>query len=219
VESPRKEIAVKRAFAAAAILPAIPLTAAVLVASPASAAPPPPPTVTTAKKELAKLKVRKEISLSGYSRAKFPHWIDQGHGCNTREVVLKRDGQGVHVGSDCYPTKGRWYSPYDGKTVTSPHKIDIEHLVALAEAWRSGARYWTTAKRRAFANDLKHAELWTADHPINEEKGGKDPARWLPPRHAFRCTYARAYVNVKYVWGLAVNTAEKNALASLLKHC
>ena len=208
----------KRAITVTALLPALPLLTVVL-ATPASAAPPPPPSTATAKKELAKLKVRREGSLSGYSRAKFPQWIDQGHSCNTREVVLKRDGAGVRVGSDCYPTKGRWYSPYDGKYLTNPHKVDIEHLVALAEAWRSGARSWSTTKRRAFANDLRHPELWTADDPINRQKGGKDPARWLPPRRAFRCTYIRAYVSVKYVWGLSVDSAEKKAITAVLKHC
>jgi hypothetical protein len=133
--------------------------------------------------------------------------------------VLKRDGAKVRVGSDCYPVKGRWYSPYDGKFLTNPHKVDIEHLVALAEAWRSGARYWSTAKRRTFANDLRHPELWTADDPINRQKSGKDPARWLPPRRAFRCTYLRAYVSVKYVWGLSVDSAEKKAISAVLKHC
>lgn len=207
-----------RAIALTAILPALPL-AAVLLAAPASAAPPPPPSAAAARKELAQLKVRTQGTLSGYSRAKFPQWIDQGHNCNTREIVLRRDGSGVRVGADCYPTKGRWYSPYDGKTLTNPHKVDIEHLVALAEAWRSGARSWSTAKRRAFANDLRHPELWTADHPVNMDKGGKDPARWLPPRHAFRCTYIRAYVNVKYVWSLSVDPAEKRAIAAVLARC
>ncbi len=206
----------KHAIAAATILSALPLA---LVASPAAAAPPSAPGATTAKKELAKLKVKKEISLSGYTRAKFPHWIDQGHSCSTREAVLKRDGLGVLTGSDCYPITGVWYSPYDGTLVTSPHKVDIEHLVALSEAWRSGAKSWSTTKRRAFANDLKHSELWISDHPINMDKGGKDPGRWLPPRKAFRCTYARSYVNVKYVWGLAVNTTEKKALGNLLGQC
>ncbi|MCO5998644.1 HNH endonuclease family protein [Actinoallomurus rhizosphaericola] len=208
----------RRAIAVTALLPALPLLTVVL-ATPASAAPPSPPSTATAKKELARLKVRREGTLSGYSRAKFPQWIDQGHGCNTREVVLKRDGAHVRVGSDCYPVTGRWYSPYDGKYLTNPHKVDIEHLVALAEAWRSGAKSWSTAKRRAFANDLKHPELWTADDPVNRQKGGKDPARWLPPRHAFRCTYIRAYVRVKYVWGLSVDSAEKKAIAAVLKKC
>lgn len=123
------------------------------------------------------------------------------------------------TGSECYPVTGVWYSPYDGKLVTSPHKVDIEHLVALSEAWRSGAKSWSTTKRRAFANDLKHSELWISDHPVNMDKGGKDPGRWLPPRKAFRCTYARSYVNVKYVWGLTVNTTEKKALAGVLAQC
>ena len=209
----------KRAIAAAAILTGLPLTTLIMNSPPASAAPPPPPGPTTAKSELAALKVKKEISLSGYSRTKFPHWTDQGFGCNTRELVLLRDGKGVRVGSDCYPTKGTWYSPYDGKTVTSPHKVDIEHLVALSEAWRSGAKSWSTARRQSFANDLRHAELWISDHPLNMDKGGKDPGRWLPPRKAFRCTYARSYVHVKYVWSLSVNTTEKKALTSQLKTC
>jgi hypothetical protein len=106
-----------------------------------------------AQAELNALTVAAEGSMSGYSRSLFPHWITISGTCNTREMVLKRDGTGVIVDSSCYPTAGRWYSPYDGATWTNPADVDIDHVVPLAEAWRSGASSWTTSHRQAFAND------------------------------------------------------------------
>ncbi|MEV5829046.1 HNH endonuclease family protein [Spirillospora sp. NPDC052242] len=195
--------------------------AAVLVAAgpSASAAPPPPPGEATARSHLASLTVRAEGSMSGYDREKFPHWIDQGGGCNTRETVLERDGQNVTVGSDCYPTSGSWYSPYDGATWRQPSDIDIDHMVALAEAWRSGASSWTTSRRQAFANDLGSSQLWAVTDNVNQSKGDQDPAEWTPPRAAFHCMYARSWIDVKWRYGLTVDSAERNALAGLLDKC
>ncbi|MFC8943117.1 hypothetical protein ACFT1B_34065 [Streptomyces griseoincarnatus] len=87
---------------------------ALVAAPPAGALPPGTPSKATAQSELNALTVRTEESMTGYSRDLFPHWIDQGSNCDTREVVLKRDADSVTVGSDCYPTSGRWYSYYDG---------------------------------------------------------------------------------------------------------
>jgi hypothetical protein len=79
--------------------------------------------------------------------------------CNTREQVLKRDGTGVVTDSSCAATSGTWYSPYDGATWHAASDVDIDHMVPLAEAWRSGAWAWTTAQRQAYANDLGGPEL------------------------------------------------------------
>ncbi|RSN71306.1 MULTISPECIES: HNH endonuclease family protein [Actinomadura] len=208
----------KRLPAAAAATAA---AAAVLVAAapPASAAPPPPPGETTARTHLAELTVRAEGSMTGYDREKFPHWIDQGDSCSTREAVLKRDGENVAVGSDCYPTSGSWYSPYDGATWRQPSDIDIDHMVALAEAWRSGASSWTTSRRRTFANDLGSSQLWAVTDNVNQSKGDQDPAEWTPPRAAFHCMYARSWIDVKWRYGLTVDAAERDALAGLLDTC
>jgi len=185
----------------------------------AVAAPPTPPDAATAKTELSKLTVQAEGSESGYSRDKFPHWIDQGDSCNTREVVLKRDGENVQVGSDCYPTSGTWKSPYDDGEWTQPSDVDIDHMVPLAQAWRSGASSWTTDKRQDFANDLDHAQLWAVTDNVNQEKGDADPAQWKPPNTSFYCMYARAWVDVKYQWGLTADSAEVDALTDMLNTC
>jgi hypothetical protein len=159
---------VKRAITAAAILTGLPLTTLIMNSPPASAAPPPPPGPTTAKSELAALKVKKEISLSGYSRTKFPHWTDQGFGCSTRELVLMRDGKGVRVGSDCYPTRGTWYSPYDGKTVTSPHKVDIEHRREVLEYGKAPVVRQRPAPRGAvdIRPPAQHGQGWQGPGPL-----------------------------------------------------
>ena len=97
------------------------------------------------------LTVVPEGSLSGYNRDLFPHWIGQSANCNTREVVLQRDGSGVTVDNACQPIGGSWYSVYDAVWVNSSSGVDIDHIVALAEAWRSGANTWSTSQRREMA--------------------------------------------------------------------
>ncbi|GAA4237670.1 hypothetical protein GCM10022254_50410 [Actinomadura meridiana] len=184
-----------------------------------ASAPPPPPGADTAEQHLAALTVRAEGSLDGYSREKFPHWINQGDNCNTREVVLKRDGTGVTTDSECRATAGSWTSPYDGATWTDPEDLDIDHMVPLAEAWRSGASAWTRARRQSFANDLTSSQLWAVTDNVNQSKGDKDPAKWTPPSASFNCMYARSWVDVKYRYDLTLDSAEKSALGRLLNTC
>lgn len=185
----------------------------------AFAYPPDPPDAATSRTHLGQLTVAPEGSSSGYSRDKFPHWISQGDSCNTREVVLKRDGEGVTVGADCQPTAGRWYSVYDAVWVNSSADVQIDHVVALAEAWRSGASAWTTAQRQDFANDLTHAQLIAVSGTSNNQKSDKDPAEWIPANSSVHCIYAREWIDVKYVYGLTIDSAEKSALDSLLNSC
>ncbi|MFP8941163.1 HNH endonuclease family protein [Streptomyces fenghuangensis] len=190
-----------------------------LSAPTAQAAPPTPPSASTARSYLASLTVRAEGSSDGYSRDKFPHWITQSGTCNTREVVLERDGTSVVQDSSCRATSGRWYSPYDGATWYAASDVDIDHVVPLAEAWRSGANSWTTSKRQSFANNLSIAQLIAVTDNVNQSKGDKDPAEWMPPRSAYHCTYARMWVWVKYSYGLSVDSAEKSRLGSVLSGC
>jgi len=209
----------RRLTVTAATLAAAAALTGALPASPAAAAPPTPPDKATSLAHLASLRVAAEGSSTGYSRDKFPHWITISGNCNTREEVLKRDGSNVQVGSDCYPTSGSWYSPYDGATWSNPSDVDIDHMVPLAEAWRSGASSWTTSRRQQFANDLSSSQLWAVTDDVNQAKGDKDPAEWVPPRAAFRCMYARSWVDVKYRYDLSVDSAEKAALTNLLNAC
>ncbi|MEU7526193.1 HNH endonuclease family protein [Saccharothrix sp. NPDC042600] len=187
--------------------------------APAQATPPDIPSAATANSELAALTVASEGSTTGYSRDLFPHWTTVSGTCNTRETVLKRDGTNVVTDSNCAATSGRWYSPYDGATWSVASDVDIDHIVPLAEAWRSGASSWTTSRRQSFANDLSGPQLIAVTDNVNQAKGDQDPALWKPPLTSYWCTYAKMWVHTKYRWGLKVNSAEKTALLSMLGRC
>ncbi|MEV6970156.1 HNH endonuclease family protein [Hamadaea sp. NPDC051192] len=191
----------------------------VALAAPAQATPPNIPSYANAVSRLAALTVATESHQSTYDRDLFPHWITITGACNTREQVLKRDGTNVVVNSSCYPTSGSWYSPYDGATWTDPADIDIDHMVPLAEAWRSGAWAWTTAQRQAYANDLGGPELWAVTDNVNQAKGDQDPAHWKPSLTSFWCTYAKAWIQAKWYYSLTVDSSEKSALTSMLTYC
>ena len=202
-----------------AALTAVAATAAfTLSAGPALAYPPDPPSASTAATQLASLTVKAEGSTSGYSRDLFPHWITQSGSCDTREVVLKRDGTGVTVDSSCKPTAGRWYSVYDATYVNDSSGVDIDHIVPLAEAWRSGASSWTTSRRQSFANDLADPQLIAVSASSNRAKSDRDPSAWTP-RAAYGCTYAREWIGSKHAWDLTLQPAEKSALQSMLSTC
>ncbi|MCC8249064.1 HNH endonuclease family protein [Saccharothrix luteola] len=210
-------------FTASLRLPAFSLLLAGVLAvglvTPAQATPPNIPSTSTALSELAALRVATEGSTSGYSRDLFPHWSTVSGACNTRETVLKRDGTNVVTDSSCAATSGRWYSPYDGATWTAASDVDIDHVVPLAEAWRSGASSWTTSRRQSFANDLTNPQLIAVTDNVNQAKGDQDPALWKPPLTSYHCTYAKMWTRSKYKWGLSVNSAEKSALQSMLGRC
>lgn len=183
------------------------------------AIPPNIPSLSTAESELATLAVAPDGSMSGYSRSKFPHWITEPDGCTAREEVLERDGSNVQVDADCYPVSGTWTGPYDGKTIAEPSRVQIDHLVPLADAWRTGAAGWTTAERQDFANDLVDPQLVAVSASSNEAKGDQPPDRWKPPLHSYWCTYAEMWIGVKTRWSLTVNPSEKSALSSMLSTC
>lgn len=184
----------------------------------AQAALPTPVSAATARTYLASLTVKAE-NRTGYSRSLFPLWITISGSCNTRGTVLKRDGSNVVTDASCAATSGTWFSPYDGATWHAASDLDIDHLVPLAEAWDSGASAWTTAQRQAFANDLVRPQLIAVTDNVNQAKGDKDPAEWLPSVIGYRCTYVRAWVQVKYYYNLSVDSAEKTALTNVLNGC
>jgi hypothetical protein len=190
-----------------------------LLASPAQATPPNIPTKATAQTELNALTVAAEANADTYDRDLFPHWITISGTCNTRETVLKRDGSNVVVSSACAATSGSWYSPYDGATWTAAADLDIDHVVPLSEAWRSGASAWTTSKRQSFANDLTRPQLIAVTDNVNQSKGDQDPTTWQPSVTSYRCTYARMWIAVKYYWGLTLQSAEKSSLQTMLNTC
>lgn len=202
----------------ASIVAAASLTT-LLTAPAAQASPPTPISAAAARSYLATVTPQAEGTTAGYSRTLFPHWSTVSGTCNTRETVLKRDGSGVVQDSSCAAVSGSWYSEYDGVTWTAASDLDIDHMVPLAEAWRSGANSWTTAKRQQFANDLTRPQLIAVTDNVNQAKGDLDPGKWLPPRTAYRCTYARMWVEVKQYWGLSMDSTEKTALVDILNAC
>ena len=173
-----------------------------------------------ARRMLAQLKVARPLSIRGYSHRRFQtRWAHHKGRCGTREVVLARDGRHVRRNAACQPIKGVWYSPYDGKRLKSEKQVDVDHVVPLSYAWRSGAGKWSQARRRAFANDLTRPELVVVSHSANIAKGGQGPQSWRPPRRAYWCRYATSWITVKHHYRLLVTRKEKVALLNMLRTC
>jgi hypothetical protein len=162
--------------------------------------------------------VTPEGAMAGYSRELFPHWSTVSGTCNTRETVLRRDGSAVAVDSACRATSGSWFSEYDALTLTRASDVDIDHVVPLAEAWRSGASAWTTSRRQSFANDLADPQLIAVSDTSNQTKSDQDPEAWAP-RATYRCTYSKMWIRSKYVWALRLQPGEKSALQAMLSGC
>lgn len=172
-----------------------------------------------ARKELADLRVAAQGSMAGYSRARFPHWAEQGESCNTRERVLERDGANVRRDEECRAVSGTWVSVYDDEAFTDASDLDIDHTVPLANAWRSGADSWTQDKRREFANDLARPQLLAVSAASNRSKGDQGPEAWQPPAKTYWCTYARSWTTVKAAYDLTVTEAERDMLTEMLDTC
>ncbi|MFI1971958.1 HNH endonuclease family protein [Streptomyces cinnamoneus] len=206
------------ALSALAALATVPASASA-PASPTRRDLPEPPPADVARDELAGLTVEAPHSMDGYSRAKFPHWIQQGNNCDTRETVLARDGRNVTADVQCRAVAGSWTSVYDGKQVDDARQLDIDHVVPLANAWRSGADKWDTPTRRKFANDLVDPQLVAVSATSNRQKGDQGPDQWKPPLSSYHCTYARAWTHVKSLYKLSVTQAEQNTLAEMLDTC
>ena len=158
---------------------------------------------------------------AGYDRELFPHWDYVGDDCDVRDLVLISEARsGPSTGRSCPVGSGRWFSEFEGVTVRDPGELDVDHMVPLAEAWASGARRWTTAVREAFANDRGYAgSLIAVTASSNRSKGDQDPAEWLPPRTAYRCTYVSEWIAVKWRWRIAVDATEQAALRVQVNAC
>ncbi|MFF4218756.1 MULTISPECIES: HNH endonuclease family protein [Streptomyces] len=177
------------------------------------------PSAGDARKQLSGLTVAKPRPMTGYSRDKFPHWAQQGNKCDTRETALERDGRDVKRDDQCRAVSGTWQSFYDDKTFTAASQVDIDHIVPLANAWRSGADQWTTDRRKEFANDLTHPQVLTVSAASNRSKGDQSPDQWQPPSKAAWCVYGRAWTSVKSTYGLTVTDDEKKMLTTMLDTC
>jgi hypothetical protein len=179
----------------------------------------------TALSQVDRLVVKGRGPMTGYSRAQFgPAWADVNrNGCDTRVDILRRDLQQTTVRpgtGGCVITSGRMVDPYTGMTlhyVRGHSDVDIDHVVALGDAWQMGAARWTAERREALANDPLN--LLAVDDVANRQKGDADAASWLPPRTAFRCDYVARQVAVKLKYGLAATSSERVAMHRVLDAC
>ncbi|MEU7056874.1 HNH endonuclease family protein [Streptomyces sp. NPDC046197] len=170
------------------------------------------------------LPVKGRAPKTGYTREEFgTAWADtDANSCDTRDDILKRDLKEVRfTGGKCKVSYGVLQpDPYSGRAVTyrrGRSLVDIDHLVALSDAWQKGAKYWDASKRIALANDPLN--LLAVDAAANRGKGDGDTATWLPPNKGYRCAYVAAQVAVKKKYGLWVTAAEKDAMKNVLSTC
>lgn len=174
---------------------------------------------TTARQQLGTLKVAVPGPMTGYSRARFGGgWKSQGNSCDTREIVLQKQGKNVVTDpKTCKITSGTWLSLYDGVTEHDPRRLDIDHLVPEAEAWRTGAANWPQDQREKFANDYS-GELVAVTAHSNRSKGDGAPPEYMPVQQE-HCDYATRWIAVKTQWHLTIASPEKNALTQMLSTC
>ena len=174
----------------------------------------------TVQKAIESLKVADEVR-AGYVRTKFKHWVGVGNGCDSRKAVIISEAiVKPTVEKGCVIKGGEWLSIYDNTKVTEAGKLDVDHMVPLAEAWDSGASAWDDLKREKYANDQTDPRhLIAVTGASNRSKSDQDPAEWLPTNKAYTCEYIANWVSIKVRWALTIDAKEKAALIANLKGC
>jgi len=177
---------------------------------------------------LATLPVKGRAPKTGYSRDQFGQaWADvDRNGCDTRNDILRRDltGTALKPGThDCVVLSGTLNDPYTATAIafvrgsSTSSAVQIDHVVALSDAWQKGAQQLSAAQRLALANDPLN--LLAVDGPTNTKKSDGDAATWLPPNKAYRCEYVARQISVKATYSLWVTQAEHDAMARVLGDC
>ena len=183
---------------------------------------------STAETILDSLEVKGRAPKTGYTRAQFGQtWADVNrNGCDTRNDILQRDLTDVvfRIGTkNCVVESGTLIDPYSGTTIyfvkgeKSSMEVQIDHVVALSNAWQTGAFKLTLVKRTEFANDPEN--LMAVQGRLNSQKGDGDAATWLPPLKSYRCTYVSKQIAIKAKYGLWVTAPEKTAMKNILARC
>jgi hypothetical protein len=177
---------------------------------------------------LETLPVKGRAPKTGYTRAQFgPTWADvDRNGCDTRNDILKRDLTSVVFKAktrNCVVESGTLIDRYSGETINfvrgniSSMEVQIDHVVALSNAWQTGAFKLTADQRKSLANDP--VNLFAVKGRLNSQKGDGDAATWLPPLKSFRCAYVAQQIAVKAKYSLWVVAPEKSAMAAILAKC
>ena len=185
-------------------------------------------TEVTATSVLSSLPVKGRAAKTGYSRSQFGQaWADvDRNGCDTRNDMLKRDLTNIEFKvktRDCVVLSGVLLDRYSGETINfvrgnvTSMEVQIDHVVALSNAWQTGAFKLTLMQRTAFANDPLN--LFAVKGRLNSQKGDGDAATWLPPLKSFRCSYVAQQIAVKAKYSLWVTAPEKEAMTRILAAC
>ncbi len=171
------------------------------------------------------LLVKGRAPKTGYDREKFSDGWGQLGSCDLRNYILKRDltREVMKPGYTCVVASGQLKDPYTAKTinfvrgVATSSAVQIDHVVAVSDAWQKGAQRLSASKRFAFYNDPLN--LMAVDGPTNARKGDSDAASWLPPNKSYRCAYVARQIAVKKKYSLWVTAAEKSQMRTVLTTC
>lgn len=172
---------------------------------------------------LGALEIKGRAPKTGYSRSEFGSGWSSSSGCDTRNIILNRDLLDVVIDSQCNVLSGVLNDPYTGKVINflrgsdTSGEVQIDHVVALGDAWQKGAQLLTKDERIALANDP--LELLAVSGDANQEKSDGDAATWLPSNKAFRCQYVARQIAVKEKYRLWVTQAEHDAMVRILSGC
>lgn len=189
-------------------------------ATPQSTAPNDKALAINALKELA---IKGRAPKTGYTRAQFGDGWQTINGCDTRNIILNRDMTGVKLDEECHVVSGVLNDPYSGKVINftrgadTSSSVQVDHVVALSDAWQKGAQQLSKDMRVKLANDP--LELLAVDGLTNQNKSDGDAATWLPPNKAFRCQYVARQVAVKQKYSLWVTQAEHDTIEKILDSC
>ena len=176
-----------------------------------------------AESALAELEVKGRASKTGYSRSQFDDGWQLIGNCDMRNIILARDMTDEVVDLNCKVLSGKLDDPYTGKSIgfqrgpSTSAEVQIDHVVALNDAWQKGAKQLSPLLRQAFANDPLN--LLAVDGDQNQKKSGSDAASWLPPYRPFRCSYVARQIAVKQRYNLWVTAAEKTVMINVLDQC
>ena len=162
--------------------------------------------------------------LPAYDRGEWRHWIDEDRDCqDTRQEALIEESVSPIEYKDtdqCRVASGEWNGPYTGERFTDPSALDVDHMVPLGNAHRSGGWAWSEGSKRLYANNLSYeGHLIAVQNSANRAKGADGPEEWRPPDRGYWCQYATDWITIKNTWKLTATDAEADALAEMLNTC
>jgi len=177
----------------------------------------------TAQSILDELTVKGRAPKTGYERGEFSSGWGRLAECDLRNIILRRDLDDTQTDDNCRVVSGTLQDPYTGAQIeftrgkTTSDDVQIDHVVALSNAWQTGAQLLSSEQRRSFANDPLN--LVAVDGAANQQKSDGDAATWLPANKSFRCQYVARQIAVKQAYSLWVTSAEKLAMETVLRRC